>query len=247
MTDCALELRDVVGKTALGALGSERPINLVVKPGEVGVIIGGKETSSIFRLIMGLGDVTSGEIVVGDMNLGAGVSEDEVVAFRQRIGFAFRDKGLISNLTLLENVDLPAKYHGRYAKGTPRGAYAERALVELGVEKDQWPLRPNRISWEIRKKVLLARAIVLDPPILILDDPSTMAASPMVLDIMRWIRARRDRGTAILIGSNDYPFALAIADWILHPQTREPVRRYDDFIEPMWIKSAALLNERISS
>jgi ABC-type transporter Mla maintaining outer membrane lipid asymmetry ATPase subunit MlaF len=242
----ALTLTNVVGRTALGPLGEDRPLNLVVNAGEAFVVIGGKETSSLFRLIMGLGTLSAGEIVCGDLRLTPGTASEDVLAFRQRIGFAFRDKGLISNLSLLDNVDLPAKYHGRYAKGVAAGSLAKAALAELGVDESHWTLRPNRITWETRKKVLLARAVVLAPPLLILDDPSTMAASPMVLDIMRWIRARQARGTALLIGTNDYPFGLAIADWILHPKTREPVRRYDDFVDPTWIKSAALLAESIA-
>lgn len=242
----ALILRDVLGKTPLGPLGFDRALNINVKAGEVAVVIGGKETSSLFRLIVGLGELTQGEISVGETRLSAATSAEALVAFRQRIGFGFRDKGLISNLSLLDNVDLPAKYHGRYAKGSPPGALAKRALAELGVDEAQWNHRPNRISLEVRKRVLLARAVVLDPPVLILDDPSTMAASPMVVEILRWIRARRAQGNAILIGTNDYPFALAAADWVLHPKTGEPVGRYDDFVDATWIKSAALLKERIT-
>lgn len=248
MSTPLLTLRDVVGHTALGPLGKDRPISLTLGAGEVAVIFGGKETSSLFRLIMGLGTISAGAIeLAGGARIDAKSSPEALVAFRQKIGFGFRDKGLLSNLSLLDNVDLPAKYHGRYGKSTVRGTYAEAALTELGVDKSEWQLRPNRISWETRKKVLLARAIVLGATLLILDDPSIMAASPMLIDIIRWIRGRRDLGNGILVGTNDYPFGLAVADWVLHPTTRLPVKKYDDFVEPTWIKSAALLAERTNA
>lgn len=248
MSKALLTLHDVIGETPLGQLGHDRPINLTLDEGDVAVIFGGKETSSLFRLIMGLGKIASGRIeLLNDAKIDATSSPEELVAFRQKIGFGFRDKGLLSNLSLLDNVDLPAKYHGRYGKAKKSGSYAEAALTELGVDRSFWQMRPNRISWETRKKVLLARSIVLGAKVLILDDPSIMAASPMVLDLIRWIRGRRELGNAVLVGTNDFPFGIAVADWVLHPKTREPVRRYDDFVDSTWIKSAALLTERISA
>jgi len=157
------------------------------------------------------------------------------------IGFAFRDKGLISNLSLIQNVDLPARYHGGYRAEDRGGSLAENALKELGVDAALWPLRPSRISWEVRKKVLFARAIVLSPKLLLLDDPSALMASPSLPGLISWIRAQARRGTAILVGTNDYPIGIAVADWVLHPIANYPVNDCAEFIGDAWMQSARLL------
>jgi ABC-type transporter Mla maintaining outer membrane lipid asymmetry ATPase subunit MlaF len=241
-----LELNGVVGKTKLGPVGSNHPLDFGVGAGEVGVILGGKETSALFRLILGLGELDAGEIKIdGRVALGRDTSEMDAMALRKAVGFGFRDKGLLSNLSLRDNVDLPAKYHGYYKQGVPKSFFGEQALRELGVDRQLWDLRPSRINGEIRKCVLLARAIVLTPKVLILDDPSALVASLFLPTLLRFIRRQKDRGTAVLIGTNDLPVGLAAADWVLHPERRVPVKQYEDFVDGTWIRSAALLAERM--
>jgi ABC-type transporter Mla maintaining outer membrane lipid asymmetry ATPase subunit MlaF len=191
---------------------------------------------------MGTGDIAGGSLALGS-GLVRDASSDSatLVAWRQRIGFAFREKGLISNLTLFDNVDLPAKYHGRYRAGIARGALAEKALTELEVDPAVWHVRPSRINWEIRKKILLARAIVLDPEVLILDDPSALMSSPSLPGLVSWVHRQLDKGTGILLGTNDYPVGLALADWILHPISNRTVTSYDDFVDQPWLEAARLL------
>jgi ABC-type transporter Mla maintaining outer membrane lipid asymmetry ATPase subunit MlaF len=238
----ALELVRLVGRSNLGPIGAEKPLSFSLASGQVGVVLGGKDTSSLFRLIMGIGQVESGEIRLhGRVALSADAREEDIRLLRQEIGFAFRDKGLISNLTIRDNVDLPAKYHGRYTGGVRRGSYGEAALAELGVEEKHWDVRPSRISGELRKRVLLARAVVLAPKVLILDDPSALVASVFLPELLAWIGLQKAKGTAILIGTNDLPVGLAAADWVLHPQRLEPVTAVGDFIDSVWIRSAALL------
>lgn len=243
----ALELQGVIGRSALGDVGDKQAINFKLARGEVGVILGGKETSSLFRLIMGLGQIAHGAIKLnGELALDAHADKHAVQRLRQAIGFGFRDRGLISNLTVLDNVDLPAKYHGHYLPGEAPGTHGVRALKELRVDASDWRLRPSDVTWEVRKRVLLARAIVLAPKVLVLDDPSALFASPYIPELLGWINGQQSKGTAILIGTNDYAFGLAAADWVLHPKTLAAVSHYNDFVDPTWIQSAMLLKERMS-
>lgn len=240
-----LELKSLVGRSPLGVLGGETPFNLALHAGECGVVFGGKETSSLFRLIMGSGSIALGAIIVEGKyvrdSLSAGTERD-LSAWRQRIGFGFREKGLLSNMTLFDNVDLPAKYHDMYeAAGMQPGEIAGMALTEAEVDRELWNWRPDRINWEVRKRVLLARSVAMDPKVIILDDPSALLASPALPKLMAWINKQKRRGRGVLIGTNDYPFGLAAADWVLHPTRNTMVKEYDDFIDPAWIKCAALL------
>lgn len=242
----ALVLEQVQGKSDLGSLGGAHPIELTLHAGEVGVVFGGKETSSLFRLVMGSGSLSHGRMVLdGRFERTAASRPAQLVGWRQQIGFAFREKGLISNLTIMENVDLPARYHGHYAKGVAPRSLAEYALAETGVDPRVWSVRPSRISWEIRKKVLLARALVLKPKILILDDPSALLASTSLPELIRWIDRQKAKGTAILIGTNDYPFGLAVAGWVLNPRSNRPTTEYHEFIASTWLESAAILKKAV--
>lgn len=239
-----LELKSVIGRSPLGQLGTENPFNFSLEAGQVGVVFGGKETSSLFRLVMGTGTIESGEICVeGNLKRDRNSRDSDLSEWRQRIGFGFREKGLLSNLTLLDNVDLPAKYHDSYKTGMERGSIAKNALIEAGIEESLWNLRPDRISWEVRKRVLLARSVVLNPKVIILDDPSALLASPTLPNLMAWIDKQKAKGRGILIGTNDYPFGLAVADWVLHPKKNVPVLDCADFIDDAWIRSAAMLKE----
>jgi len=246
--DPHFQVLNLSGTTALGHTGSQLPHNFEVGHGEILVTLGGKESSSLLRLLLGLGAVNSGDVrIAGESLFGSHIQTNELLNRRQKIGFAFRDKGLISNLSIFDNVDLPAKYHGYYRNHSPHanGTLAAKALEDLGVEKDLWRVRPNCISGEIRKRVLLARSVVLNPSVLILDDPTAMAASPFISTLLQWILKQKEKGTAILIGTDDYPFGLSVADWVLHPTTGQKVREFSDFMEPCWIESASILKDRI--
>ncbi len=239
-----LEMKHVVGTSPLGPLGVPHPLDFCLRAGECGVVFGGKETASIFRLIMGSGKIDRGAMVLEGQYVRDTDSRSEgkeLSKWRQRIGFGFREKGLLSNLSLMDNVDLPAKYHDRYTPEMQPGEIAARALVDADVEPAQWNWRPDRINWEVRKRVLLARSIVLDPKVLVLDDPSALLASPTMPMLMAWIAKQKKRGRGVMVGTNDYPFGLAVADWVLHPKTNNMVTNYADFIDDAWIKSADLL------
>ena len=242
------EITNLSGTSPLGQMGSKIPYNFTVDRGEILVILGGKDSSSLLRLLLGLGTVKSGDVRIdGDSIFGSHMLTNDILSRRQKIGFAFRDKGLISNLTILDNVDLPAKYHGYYGNGAnlAKGALAIRALKDLDVDPDLWSVRPNRISSEVRKKVILARSVVLNPSVLILDDPTALVASPFVGTLLKWVLKQKQKGTAVLIGTDDYPFGLSVADWVLHPVSGKKVAEFSDFMEPCWIESASILKNRI--
>jgi ABC-type transporter Mla maintaining outer membrane lipid asymmetry ATPase subunit MlaF len=242
------EILNLAGTTALGQTSASSLYNFTVGRGEILVVLGGKDSSSLLRLLLGLGNVTSGDVRIdGDSLFGKQLSANQILNSRHKIGFAFRDKGLISNLSILDNVDLPAKYHGYYGKNSSleKGALAVQALEDIGIQRDLWGVRPNRISGEIRKKVLLARSVVLNPSVLILDDPTAMAASPVVGTILKWVLQQKKKGTAVLIGTDDYPFGLSVADSVLHPVTGKKVSEYSDFMDAIWLESASILKNRI--
>lgn len=248
MTDGALlEFDRLTASSPMGDVGDIEPLSFSVAPGEIGVLLGGKLASGVLRLAMGEGRIRGGCI----RRFGTPMEEEPSfranVPFRRKIGFAFREKGLLSNLTVRDNVELPLRYHGYDRERGPRESGAETALREAGVGEEFWNLRPSRINWQIRKKTLLARATVLDPPLIVLDDPSALLATPVVPEVLGWIRRQKRRGRGILMGTNDYPFGLSLADWVVDPAGGRAHGDFEAAVERVWLDCARSLRARVDA
>jgi nitrate/nitrite transport system ATP-binding protein len=245
-----LEVDAVEGRAPLGG-SSGRSASFTLRAGEIGVLLGGRDVSVLIRIILGLGELTRGEIRFrGRRVFPQRPGAMDLAHYRQRIGFAFRDKGLLANLDVRDNVDLPAKYHGYYddAKKLEPYALAERALEVLGIPEAAWEARPARLGNVLRKKALFARAIVLTPDLLVMDDPTSLVDSPDLVDVLRFIKGQaREAGRGVLLATNDYPAALAVADWVRREDTGAVVQGYLSFLDPVWLQAAALLKQRLSA
>lgn len=231
-SECVLEIGNLRGSTSViedVTQNNEDGLTFKLYSGEVGLFLGGKEPSQLFRLILGRGDIKTGHIKI----LGRKLFEDpelgkKDIKWRKLIGFSFRDKGLLSNLTIIENVDLPAKFHGKYKTDVNDFSYAQKALREINIPEELWNLRPHLVSWNIVKRTLLARSVVLSPKILLLDDPSTMFSTGELPEILNWIKVQQIKGSGILIGTNDFPFGMAISDWLIDPKSHKKIKNTED-------------------
>ncbi|HVZ99105.1 MAG TPA: ATP-binding cassette domain-containing protein [Caulobacterales bacterium] len=137
-------------------------LDLDVRRGEILGVVGpsGAGKSVLLREIVGLDPPAEGEVEfvrVGDRE--------------PRIGVMFQDGALFSNLTLLENVEVPLKEHTRLP-GQLREEVAAIKLVMAGLHPDSHHKRPSQISGGMRKRAAVARALALDPELLFLDEPT---------------------------------------------------------------------------
>ncbi len=223
-------------------LGEESPLNFELRPGEVGGIYDPNYAFSLFQVIMGLGRIESGHIEIFGSPLVEEKGETSIT-WRQLIGFAGARKGLLSNLSLFDNVNLPAKYHGYYKEGQGLEHLAQEQLEELEVPQKLWGLRPHQVSGVVIKKTLLARSVVLNPKVLLLESPFEYFGWQELRLLKDWLEKQRAQKRAILIGSDHIPFLTMSCDWLIEAKKGQMDRNFKANMEPSFVAMAELMKK----
>ncbi len=147
-------------------------VHFTVEDGEILVIIGksGCGKTVLLKHLIGLIQPDEGEILVDGVAIN-GTKRSELLKMRKRFGMLFQSAALFDSLTVEENIALPLKEHSSLSKETVKQRVKEKLeLVGLeGIER----LRPSELSGGMRKRVGLARALILDPSYMLFDEPTT--------------------------------------------------------------------------
>jgi len=190
-------------------------IDALLPGGKITVILGGSGCgkSTLLKHILKLHPALSGRIIIGghDMN---SLDRRGMHCLRQRMGVLFQDGAMLGSLTLGDNVALPLREHTRLKEREVR----ERVLAKLGLVglADFYDYFPNELSGGMRKRAGLARAMVMDPPLLFCDEP-TSGLDPVTaaeLDQLLLELKRRSEMTLVVV-SHDLDSMRAIADHVL--------------------------------
>jgi len=185
-------------------------LTLEVPKGKITILLGrsGSGKSVTLKHIIGLIKPDSGRIIVDTEDITA-MDERKLNDFRRRFGMLFQDGALFDSMSVGENVAFPLVEHTKLKRGEIVEKVAETlAMVGLaGVEEKM----PSELSGGMRKRVGLARAIVLDPKIILYDEPTTGLDPLMTDDINKLIVDIQERlGTTTFVISHDVEAALDI-------------------------------------
>jgi phospholipid/cholesterol/gamma-HCH transport system ATP-binding protein len=147
-------------------------IDLRVNRAETLAVLGrsGTGKSVLLRLIVGLERPDAGSVRIHGQDI-AGLTLDRLGEIRRKMGFLFQHAALYDSLTVGENVAFPLEHHRRDMSRGERGERVRRLLAEVGMDGDLTKM-PSDISGGMQKRVGLARALALEPEILLLDEPT---------------------------------------------------------------------------
>lgn len=177
-----------------GALEAVRGVDVTVRAGEFVAVLGrsGSGKSSLLAMLGGLSRPSEGRVLLDGQDLWE-LSEPARASLRGRsVGFMLQSAGLIPTLSALENVALPARLAGREA-----GAAELLARVGLGHRAQACPAE---LSGGEQRRVALARALVLQPPLLLVDEPTADLDEESEALVMAILRSEcRERGAALVL------------------------------------------------
>jgi phospholipid/cholesterol/gamma-HCH transport system ATP-binding protein len=186
-------------------------ITLDLPRGEVIRVKGttGSGKSAVLKLAVGLLPAIAGEYFVNEEPV-HNMSFEDFLPYRLNIGYSFDFGGLLSNRTLRENLALPLLYHKRMSP-EEANERVEDVLFEYGLTTVA-DKRPSAVAGSQRKAGCVARAVVMKPQMLILDDPTTGMGAPAIQSLSTYINKSLKSGELrfIVVTSNDSNFCTTL-------------------------------------
>jgi phospholipid/cholesterol/gamma-HCH transport system ATP-binding protein len=189
-------------------------VNLEVRQGESMVVIGGSGSGKtvLIKCIIGLIQPDGGEIYVDGQEISA-LSEQEMNEVRKKFGMLFQGGALFDSLSVWENVGFGLRQHKKLSDQEIRRVATEK-LALLGLKNIE-DIMPAELSGGMKKRVSLARAIAMEPEILLYDEPTT-GIDPVMADAINEliVRMREQLNVTSIAITHDMKSAYKIADRI---------------------------------
>lgn len=191
-------------------------VDLVAVENQTTVVLGGSGAgkTTLLRHIVGLEQPTSGEIWLCGVNI-AEMKERDLAVARQKVGMVYQYAALLDSCTVLENVAFPLVEHTKL-KSSEIEERVWKMLENLGLKRSVLTKFPAELSGGMRKRVGLARALMLEPPVLVYDEPTSgldPLTSRVVDDLIEETRERY--GVTSVVISHDIASCFRIAHQVV--------------------------------
>lgn len=223
MDDSAILRVEHIVKT----IGGQRildDVSLSVKKGRLKVLIGpsGAGKSTLLNCINFLSPPDSGEVYLDGQPIN-GKSRKELLALRQQVGMIFQDFNLFDHLSAMENVRVALVK----VKGLDKRTATARAMEELSRVglADKGGLYPAQLSGGQKQRVSVARALAMDPKVLLLDEPTSALDPELIGEVLAVIRNLADEGMTMVMATHQISFSASLADEFLFMEQGRIVER----------------------
>jgi phospholipid/cholesterol/gamma-HCH transport system ATP-binding protein len=196
---------------AFGALKVLDDISFEVPMGKAFCLLGrsGTGKSVTLRHIVGLVRPDSGKVFVEERDITA-LAGRELADVRKHMGFLFQNAALFDSMSVGDNVAFPMRRHTDWSDGDIRER-AKNKLADVGLEKD-FDKMPGDLSGGMKKRAGLARAMALDPPILLVDEPNAGLDPITAGEIDELLVKAKQGGTTLVVVTHNIPSARIIGD-----------------------------------
>lgn len=209
-----LEIKNVYKK--FGKNQVLKGVDITVNTGDVVVILGssGSGKTTLLRCINFLEKADSGRAIYGDTEINfKNVSKKEIHGIRQKVAFVFQNYNLFNNKTALENITLGLVV-GRKIDTSEAEIMGKKALDKVGLS-DKYNFYPCQLSGGQQQRVGIARAIVLNPDIILFDEPTSALDPELTGEVLSVMRKIAKEGTTMLVVTHEIAFAQDVANKII--------------------------------
>ncbi|WP_199498813.1 MULTISPECIES: amino acid ABC transporter ATP-binding protein [Mesorhizobium] len=192
-------------------------VNISLKSGEVVAIIGpsGSGKSTLLRCVNMLGPATSGRVVIGDLVIDEAVppTAQQLTQLRRSVGMVFQSFNLFPHMSVLRNVSLPQeRVLGRSRKDANKRSLELLARVGLEDKADQYPAR---CSGGQQQRIAIARALALEPQIMLFDEPTSALDPELGLEVLAVMQELARSGMTMLVVTHEMNFAETVSDRVI--------------------------------
>jgi len=194
-----------------------KDVNLIFPKGSTTVILGlsGGGKSTIIKHIVGLMKPTNGDIYVDGTNVSS-CSEEELRAVRKNIGYLFQDGAMFDSMNIFDNVAFPLREHRKDLSEKEVKEKVMKMLSLTGLDAERVAkLAPNELSGGMRKRAGLARAIIMQPKIILYDEP-TSGLDPITSDLITQLilKLQAELGVTSVLITHDMKESFKSADYL---------------------------------
>ncbi|MBT2659377.1 amino acid ABC transporter ATP-binding protein [Bacillus sp. ISL-18] len=202
-----------------GELEVLREINLSIEKGKTAVIIGpsGSGKTTFLRCLNLLEIPEAGKITLGEKSIDFSgktkLSSSTITSFRQQSGMVFQNYNLFPHLTALENV-MEGQVHVLKREKTAAREKALALLDRVGL-RDKADMYPHQLSGGQQQRVGIARAMGLDPAVLLFDEPTSALDPELVGEVLKVMKDLADEGMTMVVVTHEMSFAKNVADQVI--------------------------------